>query len=651
MRERLLGKGEHSTMHENARGISEDWMALWLGLFIFILSLGIFGGMDVLGWGINTAVWTDPAKAMSPVSKSYQGLKGEITKIDGQKLTIKKADGKEDTITVKEGTAALKVGEKYEKKGLSGLASLLATYLAMLVIMGTGAKFIGADVKKFAIGFTVIFWISYACWFAGNYAYIAATKDKLASFKIPWSLNLTGESGFIIALLAGLVVGNFFPKISDKLKEASRPELYIKTAIVIMGAGLGLKAAESFSLASTIMFRGLCAIVEAYLIYWAVVYYMARKYFKFSREWAAPLASGISICGVSAAIATGGAIRARPVVPIMVSSLVVIFAVVEMIILPFAAQTFLWREPLVAGAWMGLAVKTDGGAVASGAITDALIRAKSLEAGINYQEGWMTMTATTVKMFIDIFIGVWAFILAYIWCAKIECKPGEKVGAGEIWNRFPKFVIGYVITFFLLLFLCWPAAKAIGPVDKEMKSLTKEISLSEKQLASATTAQAALQTKIASAKDRVKTLAAQNKKPKANSPEAAELKALKQELAESEKQLAPAAKAAQAAQTELQPKIAAARDKMKVLGDSIKAPKATMAAAGTATGEGNVFRVMFFVFTFFTIGIVSNFKKLWEEGIGKLMVVYVVALFGFIIWVGLFISWLFFHGVMPPLVS
>ncbi len=271
-------------MHENAKGISEDWMALWLGLFIFLLSLGAFGGMDLLGWGINTAVWTDPAKAMSPVSKTYQGLKGEITRIDGQKLTLKKADGKEDTLTVKESTASLKVGDKYEKPGLSGLGSLLATYLAMLVIMGIGAKFIGADVKKFAIGFTAIFWISYACWFAGNYAYIAATKDKLASFKIPWSLNLTGESGFIIALLAGLVVGNFFPKTSGKLKEASRPELYIKTAIVIMGAGLGLKAAESFSLATNIMFRGLCAIVEAYLIYWAVVYYMARKYFKFSRE-------------------------------------------------------------------------------------------------------------------------------------------------------------------------------------------------------------------------------------------------------------------------------------------------------------------------------------------------------------------------------
>ncbi len=63
----------------------------------------------------------------------------------------------------------------------------------------------------------------------------------------------------------------------------------------------------------------------------------------------------------------------------------------------------------------------------------------------------------------------------------------------------------------------------------------------------------------------------------------------------------------------------------------------------------DTFRVMFFVLTFFTIGVVSNFKKLWEEGIGRLASVYVLCLFGFIIWVGLLISWIFFHGVKPPL--
>ncbi|MDQ7838731.1 MAG: putative sulfate exporter family transporter [Thermodesulfobacteriota bacterium] len=582
-------------MEENKRGISEDWLALWLGLFIFVLSLGAFGGLDILGWGTKTKVWMDSSKAISPVSKNYASVAGVITKIDGQKLTLKKADGKEETVTVTEDTAGLKVGGEYKKKGLSGMVSLFLTYLAMLIIMGVGARLLGTDVVKFIVGFSVVFWISYVCWFLGHYAYIAATTNELKDYGIPWSMSLTGEAGFIIALLAGLVVGNFFPKLSETLKEASRPELYIKTAIVIMGAGLGLKAAESLSLATNVMFRGLCAIVEAYLIYWAVVYFVARKYFKFSREWAAPLASGISICGVSAAIATGAAIRARPVVPIMVSSLVVVFAVVEMIILPFLAQTFLWTEPLVAGAWMALAVKTDGGAVASGAIADALIRAKAIAmAGINYQDGWITMTATTVKMFIDVFIGIWAFVLAIVWCTKIDRKEGQKVQAVEIWRRFPKFVIGYVVTFFLLLTICLPAGALIGPVERQIKPLKQEISGAEKRMA--TTAD-------------------------------------------------PMALAALDAQ------VKDAKARIEALNEQIREPKATMAAAKTATDEGNVFRVMFFVFTFFTIGIISNFRKLWEEGIGKLAAVYVLCLFGFIIWVALLISWLFFHGVKPPVIG
>lgn len=221
-----------------------------------MLSLGVFGGVDILGWGVSTKEWTDSSKAMQAVSKTFQVVKGEISKIEGQKVTLKKVDGKEETITVKEDASSLKVGDKYEKTGISGFVSLFLTYLAMLIIMSIGAKFLNANMGKFIFGFTIIFWLSYLCWFLGNNAYIAATKDKLEAFKIPWSLSLTGESGFIIALFAGLIIGNFFPAFAEKLKEAARPELYIKTAIVIMGALLGLKAAQSFSLASNIMFRG-----------------------------------------------------------------------------------------------------------------------------------------------------------------------------------------------------------------------------------------------------------------------------------------------------------------------------------------------------------------------------------------------------------
>ena len=227
---------------------------------------------------------------------------------------------------------------------------------------------------------------------------------------------------------------------------------------MILGASLGVKAAGASGLVSVIMFRGLAAIIEAYLIYWALVYFIARKYFKFSREWAAPLASGISICGVSAAITTGAAIRARPVVPIMVSSLVVIFSVVELILLPFVAQAFLWTEPMVAAAWMGLAVKTDGAAVASGAITDALIRSRAAAAGIQYEPGWLLTTTTTVKVFIDVFIGIWAMVLAAVWVYGIEKEKGQKIPFAEILRRFPRFVVGY-----FALFLLFSACALVRP--------------------------------------------------------------------------------------------------------------------------------------------------------------------------------------------
>ena len=240
---------------------------------------------------------------------------------------------------------------------------------------------------------------------------------------------------------------------------------------------------------------------------------------------------------------------------------------------------------------MGLAVKSDGGAIASGAITDAMIRAQAADvAGINYAEGWVTMTATTVKMFIDIFIGIWAFLLAYIWVAKIDVRPGQKVSAGEIWNRFPKFVIGYALTFAIMIVICWPAATKIGPVEDEINRAKAEVVSLEKQLATADAA----------------------------------------------------------AQPALQRELEAAQAKEKGLTASIADAKKTISSAGMVSSQGDVFRGIFFLLCFFTIGLVSNFKKLMEEGIGRLALVYVISLFGFIIWIGLFISWLFFHGVKPP---
>ena len=480
----------------SARGRwSEDTLAVVLGGAILVAGLASYFGVDVLGWTVTTAVWSDPGKALAAISKNYAAL--------------------------------------------GGLGALLATFAALLVVLTAGAAALGERPARFAGAFTIVFVIAYAAWFVGAQAHLAAvTPADQAKFGVSWSLRLTNEGGYIVALLAGLAIANFLPRFAGWLKEAIRPELYIKIAIVILGAFVAVTAAGRLTFASSLLLRGVAAIVEAYLIYWAVVYYVARKWFGFSREWAAPLASGISICGVAAAIAVGGAIRARPQVPVLVSSLVVVFAVIEVLLLPFLAQTFLSHEPLVAAAWMGLAVKTDGAAVAAGGIAESLVLAQNAAEGVKYQAGWMLGVTATVKVFIDIFIGVWAFILAYVWTNYINVQPNAgKARLGEIWARMPKFIIGFLTAFAVALIL------------------------------------------------------------------------------------------------------------------ALTASPANTAKLSAAIGEANAFRVIFFVLTFFSIGVLSDFRKLWREGLAKLAAVYFVSLFGFVIWVGLIISWLFFAGVKPPLAS
>jgi hypothetical protein len=116
---------------------------------------------------------------------------------------------------------------------------------------------------------------------------------------------------------------------------------------------------------------------------------------------------------------------------VLVSSLVVVFAVTEVLVLPFVSGALLAHEPLVAGAWMGLAVKTDGAAVAAGGIAESLILAKNAAEGVRYQPGWILGTATTIKVFIDIFIGVWAFVLGYYLDQSHQRHGGFEQGEGQ----------------------------------------------------------------------------------------------------------------------------------------------------------------------------------------------------------------------------
>ena len=228
-----------ATKAAHTENLSEDWLSAAIGVLVFALALFSLSGTDLLGWAVTTSVYTNIGTALAPVSKTYAAL--------------------------------------------GGVTALLLTYVSLLVVLSAGVAALGADVRKFALRFTVVFAIAYASWIAGSYAYVAAvTPAEQQKFGIAWSLKLTNEGGFIVALLSGLVIANFFPRFAEWLKEAIRPELYIKIAIVILGATIAVTAAGRLNLASSLLLRGVAAIVEAYLIYWSVVYFVARKWFGFS---------------------------------------------------------------------------------------------------------------------------------------------------------------------------------------------------------------------------------------------------------------------------------------------------------------------------------------------------------------------------------
>ena len=199
-------------MEQKRKSISEDWLSVWIGLLFFLLSLGVLVRADILGWVVTTSIWNDISKALAPVSKAYASM--------------------------------------------GGLGALIVTYFVLLGVLTAGAVALNANLKRFAGSFSVVFWISYLCWIVGSYANFAVTTPAdMQKFGINWSLRLTNEGGFIVALIAGLVVGNFLTGLAEWIKEAVRPEWYIKTAIVILGGFLGITAAEKLSLATALMFR------------------------------------------------------------------------------------------------------------------------------------------------------------------------------------------------------------------------------------------------------------------------------------------------------------------------------------------------------------------------------------------------------------
>ncbi|HET7608337.1 MAG TPA: putative sulfate exporter family transporter, partial [Gammaproteobacteria bacterium] len=340
---------------------TEDWWAVWIGLGLFALSLASLGGVDLVGWMARPRAWewTDVAgafawsKLFAPAGAAYAGW--------------------------------------------HPLVSFATTYAVFTALFALGARSLRLDVRRFVLGFTILFLVTWLAWIAGNELHLTmvdATVDGRNRYRdagLSWGLQLGEGAPYLLALLAGLALGNFGRTFAARyLAEAARPEWYIKTAIVFLGVNLGSQTMEASGFAAELILTGAAATFVAYLFFWPIVYALARRVFGFKRDVSAVLASGISVCGASAAIATAGAIRAKPIIPVTVSMVVVIFAMIELIVLPGLYTAFMPDQPIVNGAALGMTVKTDGADAAAGALLDELMIARNLQlTGMRWQDGWI----------------------------------------------------------------------------------------------------------------------------------------------------------------------------------------------------------------------------------------------------------------------
>jgi uncharacterized membrane protein YadS len=284
-----------------------------------------------------------------------------------------------------------------------------ALYLLLSVI---GIALMGKNILKYALGFPIVFalsWIAQAI--AGN-----AT------------INYWGIEYVIFALLAGLFISNTIGTPAWLL-EAARSEYFIKTGLIILGAGILFQEVLKAG------FLGLLQALAVVIVVWYCCYWIAKK-LKVDDELAVMLSSAVSICGVSAAIATCGAIQGDKKKLSYVTSLVLIVAIPMIILQPWIVQKFGIPE-LVGGAWLGGTLDTTPSVVAAG----ALISEPALKAG------------TIVKASQNVLIGFAAFFLSVWWSVKKKPQGIEKPSVKLIWERFPKFVLGFVLASLLFSFV------------------------------------------------------------------------------------------------------------------------------------------------------------------------------------------------------
>jgi len=320
------------------------------------------------------------------------------------------------------------------------LLLILEVGLIFLALASFSVALAGKSVKNFSAGFVVIYGFVIL-------SFILAGNKSVAYYGLEY---------VVFALLIGLVLGNA-ATLPAWLKEAVRSEFYIKTGLVILGTTI---------LSSDLIKAGLPGIVQAIIVVTAVWFFslwLSRR-LKVDDEFGVILASAVSICGVSAAIVAAGAINGDKKKLSYVTTLVLLMAIPMLIIQPWIIKVLHIPE-IVGGAWLGGTLDTTASVAAAG----QLVGTAAVKAGV------------IAKFSQNVFIGVAAFFIAIWWAyKKPKAKDGETASAVKlerpglklVWERFPKFVLGFIgVSLIFSFLLSGTTVKSVAPVLNGLRTV------------------------------------------------------------------------------------------------------------------------------------------------------------------------------------
>lgn len=265
---------------------------------------------------------------------------------------------------------------------------------------------------RVVIGLIVVLLLSILAWWVSKQVYAA----KLP-FGIPGKVLEYPLWGALAGLVGNLIVRLF--KIRDFIRPGIHTEFFLKIGLILLGAGTNLALIATTATGAIV--QALVMITSVFFFSW----WLSGK-LKLEDKMRAVMSMALSVCGVSAAIAAAGSVSAKKEQVTYVTTLVILVALPMMVLTPIIGGALNLSEP-VAGAWFGGNIDTTAAVVGAGTIY-----------GETAQQ-----VASIVKQTQNALIGVVAFILALVFAGR-DSENKSRPSVRMIWDRLPKFVLGFV---------------------------------------------------------------------------------------------------------------------------------------------------------------------------------------------------------------